>query len=58
MKTPFQAIEAIISWDEFTQTVNDTSKLTKPDNFDFLYKITSHYSWVKRYVVEFLDTGI
>lgn len=54
-ENPFQAIEAIISWDEFTQTVNDTSKLTKSDNFDFLYKITSHYSWVKRYVVEFLD---
>ena len=54
-ENPFQAIEAIISWDEFTKTVNDTSKLTKSDNFDFLYKITSHYSWVKRYVVEFLD---
>ena len=52
---PFQAIEAIISWDEFTQTVNDTNKLTRSDNFDFLYKITSHYSWIKRYIVEFLD---
>ncbi len=55
-QNPYQAIESIISWDEFTKTVDDTKDLAKPDNFDFLYKITSHYSWIKHYVAEFLET--
>jgi len=52
---PFTVIEEIITWDEFTQTVQATQELTKPNNFDFLYRITRHYSWIKRYVLEFIN---
>ncbi len=52
---PFQAIEAVIPWDDFTKSVNDTKELAKPDSFDSLYKITAYYSWIKRYMIEFLE---
>ena len=52
---PFTVIEEIITWDEFTQTVQATQELAKPNNFDFLYRITRHYSWIKRYVLEFIN---
>lgn len=51
----FQAIEAVISWDEFYQSVNDTQQLAKPTNFDSLYRITNYYSWIKRYISDFLE---
>lgn len=54
-ENPFQAIEAIIPWDDFTKTIDDTKALAKPDNFDSLYKLTSYYSWIKRYMIEFLE---
>ena len=47
---PFTVIEEIMTWDEFTQTVQATQELAKPNNFDSLYRITKHYSWIKRYV--------
>ncbi len=54
-ENPFQGIEAIISWDEFTQYINDTHQLARPKNFDSLYRINSYYSWIKRYTMEFLE---
>ena len=54
-KDPFQAIEAVIPWDDFTKSVSDTKELAKPDSFDSLYKITAYYSWIKRYMIEFLE---
>jgi TnpA family transposase len=52
---PFTVIEEIMTWDEFTQTVQATQELAKPNNFDSLYRITKHYSWIKRYVTEFIN---
>lgn len=52
---PFAAIEEIMTWDEFTLTVQTTQELAKPNNFDYLYRITKYYSWLKRYMLEFLD---
>lgn len=54
-ENPFQAIEKIISWDKFAQSINDTKHLAKPVNFDYLYKLPNYYTWVKRYILEFLD---
>ena len=52
---PFQAIEAIMTWEDFTQTIQETQELVRPGNFDFLYRITRHYSVLIRYVAEFID---
>jgi len=52
---PFHAIEAIISWDQFVQSVQDTQPLAKPTHCDSLYRITAYYSWIKRYIQEFLE---
>ncbi len=52
---PFEVIESIIPWGEFTKTINDTKELAKPDNFDFLYRISRYYSWMKRYMTAFLE---
>ena len=52
---PFTVIEEIMTWDEFTQTVQATQELAKPNNFDSLYLITKYYSWIKRYVTEFIN---
>jgi TnpA family transposase len=53
---PFDVIDEIMSWETFTQTVQNTQELAKPNNFDYLYRITKHYSWLKRYMLEFIDT--
>ena len=37
-KDPFMAIESIISWDDFTQSVNEAGRLAKSEDFDFLEK--------------------
>lgn len=52
---PFIAIEAIIPWEDFTNTVQDTQDLAKPNNFDFLYRITKHYSMIRKYIVNFIE---
>jgi TnpA family transposase len=52
---PFVVIEEIMTWDEFTLTVQATQNLARPNDFDYLYRINRHYSWLKRYMLEFLD---
>jgi len=48
------ALESIISWEGFEILVKQTEKLTKPNNFDYLYRISAFYSWIKIYTGEFL----
>ncbi|MEA3120267.1 MAG: hypothetical protein QOI13_3537 [Paraburkholderia sp.] len=36
---PFAAIEAVMSWDAFTESVTEAQKLAQPDDFDFLHRI-------------------
>ena len=52
---PFLAIESIISWDDFTVSVNDAQKLSQPENFDYLPGIKTHYSQIRRYAPSFLN---
>ena len=53
-KDPFIAIESIISWDDFTQSVNEAGRLAKSEDFDFIHRIAENYSTLRRYVPEFL----
>ncbi len=52
---PFAAIESIISWDAFTQSVEEAQKLARSEDFDYLYRIGDGYSQIRRYVPSFLE---
>lgn len=38
-RDPFAAIEAVISWDAFAESVTEAQKLAQPEDFDFLHRI-------------------
>ena len=52
---PFAAIETVMSWDAFTESVTEAQKLAQPEDFDFLYRIGESYATLRRYAPEFLD---
>jgi Domain of unknown function (DUF4158) len=41
-RDPFAAIEAVMSWDAFAESVTEAQKLAQPDDFDFLHRIVTH----------------
>jgi TnpA family transposase len=53
---PFTAIESVISWDAFTQSVTEAQKLARPDDFDYLPRIGDSYSQIRRYAPALLDS--
>jgi TnpA family transposase len=53
---PFSAIETVIPWDAFTRSVTEAGALAQPEDFDFLGRISSGYSQVRRYVPSLLET--
>jgi len=46
---PFTAIEAVIPWETFTQSITEAEKLAQPESFDHLHLIEEGYSQVRRY---------
>ncbi len=52
---PFAAIESVISWEAFAESVTEAQKLAQPEDFDFLYRIGESYATLRRYAREFLD---
>ena len=54
-RDPFAAIEAVMSWDAFAESVTEAQKLAQPDDFDFLHRIGESYSTLRRYAPEYLD---
>ena len=46
---PFAAIEQILPWEDFAQSVSEAERLARPEDFDFLGLITDGYSQVHRY---------
>ncbi len=52
---PFAAIEAVMSWDAFTESVTEAQRLAQPEDFDFLHRIGEHHATLRRYAPEFLD---
>lgn len=54
-RDPFAAIEAVMPWDAFAESVAEAQKIAQPDDFDFLYRISENYATLRRYAPEFLD---
>ncbi|CAM3546471.1 transposase (plasmid) [Xenorhabdus nematophila ATCC 19061] len=52
---PFAAIETVISWDSFAESVTEAQKLTQPGDFDFLYRMGEGFTLLRRYTPEFLN---
>lgn len=52
---PYAAIEAVLPWTEFEQSVTEAAQLARPATFDHLQLIEEQYSTLRRYTPEFLD---
>jgi hypothetical protein len=52
---PFAAIESIIPWDAFTQSVTEAQTLTQSEDFDYLHRIGDGDTQIRRYAPAFLD---
>ena len=52
---PFDAIETIISWEEFTQSIEDAQKLVQPHDFDFLPRINDSHRTIRLYAPAMLE---
>jgi hypothetical protein len=46
---PFAAIEAVIPWDEFTESSTEAENLARPDNSDFLPLVGDRFNQLRRY---------
>lgn len=54
-RNPYAAIEEVIPWDDFTQSVTEADQLAQPESFDHLYLISDQFNTLRRYTPEFLD---
>jgi TnpA family transposase len=52
---PFAAIEQIVSWECFTQSVSEAETLARSEDFDYLGLLGNHYSQFRRYTPTFLE---
>jgi len=52
---PFPAIEAIIPWEAFVQSVTEAQRLARVEGFDYLQRISEGYTQIRRYAPAFLD---
>ena len=52
---PFAAIESVIPWDAFTQSVEEAQKLSQPEDFDYLHRIGDRYAQIRRYAPALLE---
>lgn len=52
---PFAAIERIIPWNAFEESVTGAKQLLQSDDFDYLYRISDGYSQIRRYAPAFLE---
>lgn len=50
---PFEAIEAIVTWDLFTRCVAEAETLAQPEDFDYLHLIGDGFTQLRRYTPVF-----
>ncbi|MEZ2660170.1 hypothetical protein [Aneurinibacillus aneurinilyticus] len=53
---PFAAIESILPWEIFAESVIETEKLAQPANFDFLPLISDGFPHLSRYTPSLLES--
>ena len=52
---PFEAIERLMTWEQFAQSVNEAATLARPEDFDYLGLLSNHYQQLHRYTPAFLE---
>ena len=52
---PFAAIEAVIPWDVFIESITEAEKLTQPEDFDFLPLVGNSFNQLRRYTPTLLE---
>lgn len=52
---PFAAIEAIIPWDVFTESITEAELLAQPEDFDYLALVGDGWGQLRRYTPALLD---
>ena len=52
---PFEAIEAVLPWDDFAATVREAGTLARDESFDHLHLVGDYYSQLRRYEPAFLS---
>lgn len=51
----FDAIEAIIPWDVFSESINEAEKLAQPEDFDYLSLVGDGFNQLRRYTPTLLE---
>ena len=52
---PFEAIEKVISWEDFMLSITEADQLSQPESFDHLHLVTESFNMLRRYTPEFLN---
>ncbi len=52
---PFAAIEAIIPWEVFSESIAEAEKLARPEDFDYLALVSDGFNQLRRYTPTLLD---
>jgi TnpA family transposase len=52
---PFAAIEAIIPWAVFSESINEAEQLAQPEDFDFLALVGDGFNQLRRYTPTLLE---
>lgn len=53
---PFKAIESVLPWEIFAESVTETEKMAQPANFDFLPLIGDGFPQLRRYTPSLLES--
>ncbi len=53
---PFSAIESMMSWEAFSQSINEAGHLAQSETFDYIHLIGDHYTQIRRYAPALLET--
>ena len=53
---PFAAIEAIMPWEAFTESITEAERLAQPEEFDYLTLVGDGFNQFRRYTPILLDT--
>ena len=53
---PFAAIEAVVSWDVFSESIAEAEKLAQSEDFDYLALIGSGFNALRRYTPTLLES--
>ena len=52
---PYAAIETVLPWSEFEQSVTEAAQLAQPQTFDHLHLVGEQFGTLRRYTPELLD---